>query len=140
MHQQHNDHKHQHAMQGNVTHHNSSSSWAVVHKSQLAKSSFTAVSEQQLLVVAVNFGGLELAALYDIEIVSFLTFPAWCFHCKWCRTLGKLVVLVSLYHGSNTVFDASNIACHHADKARCLSSDMTSTQVIDTTEDPANHT
>ncbi len=75
------------AVQRIVTHHNSSSSWAVVHKSQLAKSTFTIVGEQQLLFVPINLGDLELTALYDIEIVSFITFPAWSFDGQCCRTL-----------------------------------------------------
>lgn len=54
----------------------SSSSWAVVHKSQLAKGSLIVVCKQQLLHVTISLCGLEVAALYDIEIVSFLTFPA----------------------------------------------------------------
>ncbi len=86
--------KDRYAVQGKVTHRNSSSSWAVVHKSQLAESSFTMVGEQQLLFVTGNLGGLELAALYDIEIVSFLTFPAWCFDCHCRRTLGKTVIQI----------------------------------------------
>jgi len=81
------DVRERYAAQRNVTHHNSSSSWAVVHKSQLAKSSFTMVGEQQLLFVAISLGDLELAALYDIEIVSLLTFPACPFYGHCCRTL-----------------------------------------------------
>ena len=54
----------------------SCSSWAVVHKSQLAKGSLIVVCKQQLLHVTISLCGLEMTALYDIEVVSFLTFPA----------------------------------------------------------------
>lgn len=57
------------------THGDSGSSRAVVHQGQLPKRPLVVVLKQQLLLVAICLGDLEVAAFYDVEVVALLSFP-----------------------------------------------------------------
>ena len=56
----------------------SGSSAAVIHEGQLAKGSSLFVLEQQLLIIPQALHSLKHPALYHIQIVTLLSFPAAC--------------------------------------------------------------
>ena len=60
---------------GLQTHGDSGSSRAVVHQGQLSKSALIMVLKQQLLLMSLQLGDLEVTALNDVEVVAFLSFP-----------------------------------------------------------------
>ena len=57
------------------THGDSGSPRAVVHQGQLSKSALVMVLKQQLLLISLRLGDLEVAAPNDVEVVAFLSFP-----------------------------------------------------------------
>ena len=60
---------------GLQTHGDSGSSRAVVHQGQLPKGTLIMVLKQQLLLISLRLGDLEVAALYDVKVVALLSFP-----------------------------------------------------------------
>lgn len=60
---------------GLQTHGDSGSSRAVIHQSQLPKSALVMVLEQQLLLISLCLGDLEMAAFYDVKVVALLPLP-----------------------------------------------------------------
>ena len=61
---------------GMQTHGDSGSPRTVVHQGQLAKGALVMVLKQQLLLISLGLRDLEVAALYYVEVVAFLSFPA----------------------------------------------------------------
>lgn len=64
-----------HQALGLHTHGDSGSPRAIVHQGQLPKGALVMVLKQQLLLISLRLRDLEVAALYDIKVITFLSFP-----------------------------------------------------------------